>query len=68
MMMVSSYDGIKLVDGDNNENIDWGSPDPDNNSVSTNPYTFFVPAGNNQIRVRIRAINLIIEFFMLTIL
>jgi FtsP/CotA-like multicopper oxidase with cupredoxin domain len=67
-MMVSSYsDGIKLVDGDNNDNIDWGSPDPDN-SVSTNPYTFFfVPA--NQIRVRIRAINLDDnEFFMLTIL
>jgi hypothetical protein len=55
---VSYSDIIKLVDGDNNDNIDWGSPDPDNNSVSSNPYTFFVPAGNNQIRVRIRATNL----------
>lgn len=63
-----SYDGgsnyyssnsIKLVDGDdNNENIDWGSPDGDSQSVSSNPYTFSVPAGNNQIRIRIRATNL----------
>ena len=61
-----SYDGgsnysnsIKLVDGDdNNENIDWASPDGDSQSVSSNPYTFFVPAGNNQIRIRIRATNL----------
>jgi hypothetical protein len=61
-----SYDGgvnysnsIQLVDGDNkNPSIDWGSPDGDNESVSSNPYTFFVPAGNNQIKIRIRATNL----------
>jgi hypothetical protein len=36
---VSNYDSIKLVDGDGNENIDWGSPDGDE-SVSSHPYTF----------------------------
>jgi hypothetical protein len=41
---------IKLVDGDNNENIDWGSPDPD--IIQYLPtLIFFVPAGNNQIRI-----------------
>jgi hypothetical protein len=60
-----SYDGgsnydtqINLIDGDNwNEDIEWGIPDTDG-TTTENPYTFDVPAGNNQIMIRIRALNL----------
>lgn len=54
----SSYTSTKLIDGDNwNENIDWGFPDTDGTTTS-NPYTFLVPAVNNQIKIRISASNL----------
>ncbi|RXP49347.1 choice-of-anchor D domain-containing protein, partial [Lutibacter sp. HS1-25] len=49
---------IKLIDGDNNETRNWGTPDSDNQSVDSNPYTFNVPDGNTTIRVRVRANNL----------
>jgi hypothetical protein len=32
-----------MVDGDNNENIDWGSPDGESVSI-IQPLYFFVPA------------------------
>ncbi|HEY9222033.1 MAG TPA: LamG-like jellyroll fold domain-containing protein [Lutibacter sp.] len=51
-----SYSSTKLVDGDGNENINWGTPDTDNTTAS-NPYTFSVPAGNTQLRIRVRAIS-----------
>ncbi|MGO4904868.1 GEVED domain-containing protein [Flavobacterium sp. W20_MBD1_R3] len=55
----ANYSAIRLVDGDNNNpGIDWRSTDGDNESVSSNPYTFFVPAGNSQIKIRIRATDL----------
>ncbi|MDO9276265.1 MAG: LamG-like jellyroll fold domain-containing protein [Lutibacter sp.] len=62
LFLETSYDGginyvsTKLVDGDGGENINWGSPDTDG-TTSSNPYTFNVPNGNTQLRIRIRAIS-----------
>src|SRR5690606_23511578 len=38
--------------------INWGSNDSDAQSVNTNPYTFNVPNGNNQLKIRLRATSI----------
>lgn len=50
---------IKLIEGENGgggETWSWGTPDNDPAGVvSVNPYTYTVPAGNSQVRIRVRA-------------
>lgn len=53
-----TYSSTQLIDGDNNESIDWGNNDADAESVATNPYTLNIPNGNSQIKLKIRATNI----------
>src|SRR5690606_26912053 len=43
--------------GSGGETWDWGQNDNDGGAVSSNPYTFNVPNGNSQVRIRVRAEN-----------
>ena len=54
----ANYTITQLIIGDNpGQNVPWGSTDA-NAQANLNPYTFLVPAGKNQIKIRIRALSL----------